>query len=107
MAFALLVLARPVKQRLFPNRKDARHVMLVLAQDASLAELPSEVDATGAHLDRIVVRPSTTDDEDVAELVLVKGTQERDVLSLTDKLRRVSGVREVNSVLDGSIQSKN
>jgi len=107
LALALLVLARPVKQRLFPNRKEARHVMLVIAQDASLAELRSEVDATNLNLDRIVVRPSLTDDEDIAELVLAKGSQERDLLSLIDKLRRVSGVREVNSVLDGSVQSKN
>jgi len=107
LALALLVLARPVKQRLFPNRKEARHVMLVIAQDASLAELRSEVDATDLNLDRIVVRPSPTDDEDIAELVLAKGSQERDLLSLIDKLRRVSGVREVNSVLDGSVQSKN
>jgi putative Mg2+ transporter-C (MgtC) family protein len=77
LALALLVLARPVKKRLFPNRKAARHVIVVLAQDASLAELRSEVDAAEMHLDRIVVRPSPTGDEDTAELVLAKGSQER------------------------------
>jgi len=107
LALALLVLARPVKQRLFPNRKQARHVMVLITPEASLSELRSEVDATDLHLDRIVVRPSPTDDEDIAELVLAKGSQERDLLPLIDKLRRVSGVREVNSVLDGSVQSKN
>jgi putative Mg2+ transporter-C (MgtC) family protein len=106
LALALLVLARPVKQRLFPNRKAARRVTLVLTQDASLAELRSEVDAAEVHLDRIVVRPSPTDDEDTAELVLAKGSQEGELLSLIDKLRRVSGVREVDSVLDGSVPSK-
>jgi len=39
--------------------------------------------------------------------VLAKGTQERELLSLIDKLRRVSGVREVHSLLDGTVQSKN
>src|SRR5215213_4195764 len=107
LALALLVLARPVKQRLFPNRKQARHVMVVIAQDASLAELRSEVDATDLNLDRIVVRPSPTDDEDIAELVLAKGSQEEELLSLIDSLRRVSGVREVNSALmNGSAESK-
>ncbi len=32
--------------------------------------------------------------------------QEGKVLSLIDRLRRVSGVREANSVLDGSARSK-
>ena len=41
------------------------------------------------------------------ELVLAKGNQERELLSLIDRLRRVSGVREVTSVLDGSVHSKN
>jgi putative Mg2+ transporter-C (MgtC) family protein len=107
LALALLVLARPIKQRLFPNRKEARHVTLVIAPDASLTELRSEIDATELHLDRIVVRPSPTDDEDIAELVLAKGSQERELLSLIDRLRQVSGVHEVNSVLDGTVRSKN
>ena len=37
LALALLVLVRPVKQRLFPNRKEARRVTLILRQDASPA----------------------------------------------------------------------
>jgi len=61
------------------------------------------------HKERIVVRPGPTDDveADRAELVLGKGTQEEQLLSLIDKLRRVSGVREVHSVLNGAVQSKN
>jgi hypothetical protein len=73
-----------------------------------LAELRSEVDAADVHLECIVVRPGPTDDdkEDRAELVLAKGSQEEKLLSLIDKLRRVSGVREVNSVLDGKPSSR-
>jgi putative Mg2+ transporter-C (MgtC) family protein len=93
LALALLVLARPVKQRLFPNRKEARRVRLVLRRDTSLA--------------RIVVRPGSSAGEDDAELVLGKGSQEEELLSLVEGLRRVSGVREVNSALmNGSGESQ-
>ena len=58
-------------------------------------------------LERIVVRPGSAEDEDDAELVLGKGSREEELLSLMDGLRRVSGVREVNSALtNGSARSK-
>jgi putative Mg2+ transporter-C (MgtC) family protein len=107
LALALLVLARPVKQRLFPNRKEARRVRLILGRETSLAELRSEIDAAEVPLERIVVRPGSLAEEDDAELVLGKGSQEEEMLSLIEGLRRVSGVREVNSVLmNGSAESK-
>jgi putative Mg2+ transporter-C (MgtC) family protein len=107
LALALLVLARPVKQRLFPNRKEARRVRLVVGRETSLAELRSEIEALEVPLERIVVRPGSTAEADDAELVLGKGSQEEELLSLIDSLRRVSGVREVNSALmNGSAESK-
>jgi putative Mg2+ transporter-C (MgtC) family protein len=107
LALALLVLARPVKQRLFPNRKEARRVRLVIGRETSLAELRSEIEASEIPLERIVVRPSSSAEADDAELVLGKGSQEEELLSLIDSLRRVSGVREVNSALmNGSAESK-
>ena len=107
LALALLVLARPVKQRLFPNRKEARRVRLVLRRDISLAELRSEIEASEVPLERIVVRPGSSAGEDDAELVLGKGSQEEELLSLVEGLRRVSGVREVNSALmNGSGESQ-
>jgi len=59
-------------------------------------------------LERIVVRPSSADpEEDDAELVVGKGSREEELLSLMDRLRRVSGVSEVNSaVANGSAASK-
>ena len=107
LALALLVLARPVKQRLFPNRKEARRVRLVLRRDTSLAELRSEIEASEVPLERIVVRPGSSAGEDDAELVLGKGSQEEELLSLVEGLRHVSGVREVNSALmNGSGESQ-
>jgi hypothetical protein len=54
-----------------------------------------------------VVRPGSAAEEDDAELVLGKGSREDELLFLLDGLRRVSGVREVNSVLmNGSAESR-
>jgi putative Mg2+ transporter-C (MgtC) family protein len=107
LALALLVLARPVKQRLFPKRKEARRVRLVLRRDTSLAELRSEIEASEVPLERIVVRPGSSAGEDDAELVLGKGSQEEELLSLVEGLRHVSGVREVNSAsMNGSGESQ-
>jgi hypothetical protein len=57
-------------------------------------------------LERIVVRPGSAEEDD-AELVLGKGSRQEELLSLMDGLRRVSGVREVNSALtNGSAHSE-
>jgi putative Mg2+ transporter-C (MgtC) family protein len=103
---ALLVLAKPLKARIFPNRKEARRVRLVVGRGTALAELREEIEASEVPLERIVVRPGSTAEEDDAELVLGKGSREEELLSMMDRLRRVSGVREVNSALmNGSAES--
>jgi putative Mg2+ transporter-C (MgtC) family protein len=107
LALALLVLAKPLKARMFPNRKEARRVRLVVGRGTALAELREEIEASEVPLERIVVRPSSVDQEDDAELVLGKGSREEERLSLMDGLRRVSGVREVTSALtNGSAETK-
>ena len=107
LALALLVLAKPLKTRLFPNRKEARRVRLVVGRETRLAELRDEVEAAEVPLERIVVRLGSAAEEDDAELVLGKGNREEELLSLMDGLRRVSGVREVNSALtNGSAEPK-
>ena len=94
LALALLVAARPVKRRLFPNRKEARRVRLLLGREASLAELREEVEAARVPLERIVVRPGpSAEEEDGAELVLGKGNREEELLSLMEGLRKVSYAR--------------
>jgi hypothetical protein len=106
LALALLILAKPLKARMFPNRKEARRVRLVVGRGTPLAELREEIDAAEVSLERIVVHPGpTAADEDEAELVLAKGSREEEMLSLIDGLRQVSGVREVNSALNGSAQA--
>jgi putative Mg2+ transporter-C (MgtC) family protein len=107
LALALLVLAKPLKARMFPKRKEARRVRVVLGQGTSLAEVREEIEASQMPLERIVVRPGPAEEGDDVELVLGKGSREEEALSLMDALRRVSGVREVNSALmNGSAESK-
>jgi putative Mg2+ transporter-C (MgtC) family protein len=107
LALALLVVAKPLKARLFLNRKEARRVRLVVERGTPLAELREEIEASEVPLERIVVRPGSVAEEDDAELVLGKGSREEELLALMDSLRRVSGVREVNSVLtNGSAESR-
>jgi putative Mg2+ transporter-C (MgtC) family protein len=108
LALGLLVLAKPLKARMFPNRKEGRRLRLVLRRDASLAELRSEVEASQVPLERLVVRPGSSSEEDDAELVLGKGSREEELLSLIEGLRGVSGIREVSSALtNGSAETKN
>ncbi len=72
-----------------------------------MAELREEIEASELPLERIVVRPSSVDQEDDADLVLGKGSRQEELVSLMDRLRRVSGVREVNSALaNGWAESK-
>ena len=97
LALALLVLAKPLKARMFPNRKEARRVRLTREWDPP-GRAQRGVEASEVPLERIVVRPSSAEEDD-AELVLGKGSQEEELLSLMDGLRRVSGVREVSSAL--------
>jgi putative Mg2+ transporter-C (MgtC) family protein len=108
LALALLVLAKPLKARMFPNRKEARRVRLVVERGTPLADLREQIEASEVPLERIVVRPNSADsEEDDAELVFAKGSGQEDLLSLMDELRRVSGVREVSSALaNGSAESK-
>jgi putative Mg2+ transporter-C (MgtC) family protein len=107
LALALLVLAKPLKARMFPNRKEARRVRLVVERGTPLADLREEIEASEVPLERIVVRPGSAEEEDDAELVLGKGSQQEELLSLMDGLRRVSGVREVSSAAaNGSAESK-
>ena len=108
LALALLVLAKPLKVSMFPNRKEARRLKLVLEQGTPFADRRDEVEASEVALERIVVRPgSTEEEEDDAELAVGKGSRREELLTLMDELRRVSGVREVNSaVANGSVGSR-
>jgi hypothetical protein len=92
---------------MFPNRKEARRVRLIVERGTPLADLREEIEASEVPLERIVVRPSSADEEDDAELVLGKGSRQEELLSLMEGLRRVSGVREVSSPLaNRSAESK-
>ena len=89
-----------------PLWSSTRRVRLVVERGTPLSELRDKIEAAEVPVERIVVRPTSSAEEDDAELVLGKGSREEEVLSLIEGLRRVSGVREVNSALNGSAESK-
>jgi hypothetical protein len=92
---------------MYPNRKEARRLRLIVERGTPLADLRVEIETSEVPLERIVVRPSSADEEDDAELVLGKGSRQEELLSLMEGLRRVSGVREVSSALtNGSARPK-
>ena len=71
-----------------------------------MADLREEIEASEVALERMVVRPSSAEEDD-AELVLGKGSRQEELLSLMEGLRRVPGIREVSSALaNGSAESK-
>jgi hypothetical protein len=76
---------------MFPNRKEARRLRLIVERGTPLANLREEIEASEVPLERIVVRPSSADEEDDAELVLGKCSRQEELLSLMEGLRRVSG----------------
>ena len=51
-----------------------RRLRLIVERGTPLAELREEIEASELPLERIVVRPSSVDQEDDAELVLGKGS---------------------------------
>jgi hypothetical protein len=60
LALALLVLAKSLKARMFPDRKEIRRVRLVVERGTSLAGLREEIEASEVPLERILVRPRRT-----------------------------------------------
>jgi putative Mg2+ transporter-C (MgtC) family protein len=80
LALALLVLAKPLKARMFPNRKEARRLRVVVERGTPLAELREHIEASEVPPERIVVRPSSADsEEDDAELVFGKGSGQEEL----------------------------
>src|SRR5918912_3708676 len=77
LALALLVLAKPLKARMFPNRKEARRVRLIVERGTPLVELREKIEASEVPLERIVVRPSSADEEDDCGVGVGQGQQAR------------------------------
>src|SRR5215210_7568511 len=60
LALDLLVLAKPLKTKMFPNREEARRVRLIVERGTPLAQLRDEIEAAEVPLERIVVRPTSS-----------------------------------------------
>jgi putative Mg2+ transporter-C (MgtC) family protein len=94
----LIILAgvKPLEQRFFTRRRP-RHLTLLVDQQAGvLFAIESTVRTSGLSLERMLVHPGEPAEPDSVELVL-HGTQDGNLLTLVDGLRRIAGVREITA----------
>ena len=66
-----------------------------------MSEIKAEIEAADLHLDRLVIRSSDSAEAERVEVLLARGSSEEKLLLLMERLRRVAGVREISSSVDG------
>jgi putative Mg2+ transporter-C (MgtC) family protein len=95
----LLVLAgfKPLENRLFVHRRLRALTLTVERQAVSLMSVEEAVAAAGLRLERVVVQPGTSSEEDRFDLVIGR-VQVQGLDALIDWLRTLPGVRTISSV---------
>jgi putative Mg2+ transporter-C (MgtC) family protein len=94
----ILVLVRRVEALLHPHRRQPIN-LIVNRQLCSFASIRSAVEQTGVQLDRVVIRPQpSSDDEDQIQLWVDRG-RSNDCVTVTDALRGILGVRCIETPL--------
>src|SRR5579885_1912458 len=98
-ALTLLILAglKPIENRFFQHRR-LRILTVTVERGANpLFAIESAIEAVGLRLERVLVQPGAASDEDRLDIVLSRPRAET-LDALLDRLRRVSGVRQISSV---------
>ena len=101
LALVILAAVKPIEWRIFRHRRARQVSLAVDVQEISLAEIKAEIEAADLHLDRLVIRSSDSAEAERVEVFLARGSTEEKVLSLMESLRRLAGVREISSSVDG------
>ncbi len=70
-------------------------------QEISLSDIKAKIEAADLRLDRLVIRSSDSAEAERVEVILARGSSEEKLLLLMESLRRVAGVREISSSVDG------
>jgi putative Mg2+ transporter-C (MgtC) family protein len=95
----LMILAglKPLENRLFVRRRVRILTLTVERQANVLFAIESAIDVLGLRLERLIIQPGVSRDEDRFELVL--GRPRRETLDhLLDRLRCIDGVRQISSI---------
>jgi putative Mg2+ transporter-C (MgtC) family protein len=99
-ALTLLILAgvKPLERHLY--HPSPVLTLVVDRRATSLFSLLSAIERSGAALERLVILPGATPDEDRVEVKLRHAHGQR-LLSVIENLRAIPGVQEIRSSLDG------
>jgi putative Mg2+ transporter-C (MgtC) family protein len=91
---------KPIERRLFLARRQVPPLLILIIdrRETSLFAIESALEAANLHLQRMLIQHGDSPDEDRLQIT-VNGTRNMSVLSVTEQLRRIPGVREISHTL--------
>jgi len=90
---------KPIERRLFLARRQSPPLLILIdRRETSLFAIESVLEAANLHLQRILIQHSDSPDEDRLQIT-VNRTRNASVLSVTEQLRRIPGVRAISHTL--------
>src|SRR5262245_136913 len=87
---------KPIERRLFQVRRHQTPVFLLIIdrRETSLFAIEAALEAANLHLPRMLIQHGKGADEDRLQITIDR-TRDANVLSVTEQLRRIPGVREI------------
>jgi putative Mg2+ transporter-C (MgtC) family protein len=91
---------KPIEQRLFLARRQGPPLLILIIdrRETSLFAIESALEAANLHLQRILIQHGDSPDEDRLQITVNRASNVS-VLSVTEQLRRIPGVREIRHTL--------
>jgi putative Mg2+ transporter-C (MgtC) family protein len=91
---------KPLERRLFLTRRQKSPFLILLIdrRETSLFAIESVLEAANLHLQRMLIQHGDSPDEDRIQIT-VNRTRNVSVLSVTEQLRRIPGVREISHTI--------
>ena len=90
---------KPLERRLFLARRTSPFLILVIdRREVSLFAIESVLEAANLHLQRMLIEHGDDPDEERIQIT-VHHTGNTNVLSVTEQLRRIPGVRRISHTL--------
>jgi putative Mg2+ transporter-C (MgtC) family protein len=104
IVLVVIILAgiKPIERRLFLTRRQGPPLLILILvidhRETSLFAIESVLEAANLHLQRMLIQHGDSPDEDRLQIT-VNRTHNMSVLSVTEQLRRIPGVREISHTL--------
>jgi putative Mg2+ transporter-C (MgtC) family protein len=94
----IIILAglKPIERRLFTARRGQAPLLILMIdrRETSLAAIEAALEAANLHLRRILIQHGKNPDEDRLQIT-VNDTHNTSILSVTEQLRHIPGVRKI------------